>query len=170
MSGVITIRVQQIICQPVIYQTSHLNFKNFFPSSSSCQALLDPQEKGRGMVSRDMWQGILSILIIVSSLTQGLGTDFAHCCRRRNLALQMDLRTHKSNSSFMPISPASVLKIQIQIWILNLAKKLDIFSEIQVNGNLRFKKKTQIFELSNKLKEYFIIKHVFCQGQSDRNN
>lgn len=139
MSGLITITVQQIICWPVIYQTSHLNFRNFSPSSSSCQALL-ALEKRRGMVSRDVWQGVLSIQIIVSFLTQGLGTGFAHCCRRRNLAIQMDLRTHQSNSSSMPILPVSFLKIQIQARIFNLEKKLDIFSEIQVNSNSMFKK------------------------------
>lgn len=139
MSGLITITVQQIICWPVIYQASHLNFRNFSPSSSSCQALL-ALEKGRGMVSRDMWQGVLSIQIIVSSLTQGLGTGFAHCCRRRNLVIQMDLRTHQSNRSSMPISPVSFLKIQIQARTFNFSKKLDIFYEIQVNSNSMFKK------------------------------
>lgn len=66
----------------------------------------------------------------------------------------------------MPISSVSFLKIQNQTRIFNLAKKVDIFSEIQINRNskLRNEKKSQIFELSNKLKEHFVIKHAFCQG------
>lgn len=140
MSGLITITVQQITGWPVIYQTSHLNFRNFFPSSFSCKALLAALEKGRRMVRRDMWQAILSTQTIVNSLTQGLGTGFAHRCRRRNLDNQMYLRTHLSNSSSIPISPVSFLKIQIQTRIFNLGKKLDIFSEIQVNANSKFKK------------------------------
>lgn len=67
------------------------------------------------------------------SAIQGLGASFAHCHRKRNLALQMDLRTRLRNHYCMSFSSVSFLKLQTRIFCLT--KKLDGYSEIQISNN-----------------------------------